>query len=181
MKTLYVSSRNEWRNWLKENHKREREIWLLYYKKHTGKPRVPYEDAVEEAICYGWIDTTIRRIDEEKYAQKFTPRKFRSKWNRRNIERAEKMIREGKMTKAGLKKFKERIEYEEAVESLEPPDDLLKALTSNKVAWKNFNGFAPSYRKTYIYYVTSAKREDTRNRRIDRVVKMALENKKQMI
>ena len=181
MKTLYVTNRDEWRRWLEKNHRTEKEVWLIYYKKHTGKPRIPYEDAVEEAICFGWIDTTVRRIDDERYAQKYTPRKPRSKWNKRNIERAEKMIREGRMTDAGLKEFNEKTEYEEAIETLEIPLDLKKALMASRKAWKNFQGFAPSYRRLYIYYLTSAKRAETRKNRIERIVKRAEENKKQLI
>lgn len=179
MKTLYARDRSAWRKWLEDNHHGEKQIWLIYYKKHTGKPSIPYEDAVEEAICFGWIDTTIKRLDDERYAQKFTRRKKGSKWNQRNIERAGKMIREGKMTAQGLKKFNERVEYDKVVETLEIPPDMEEALKINKIAWTNFINFAPSYRRMYIYYVTIAKREKTRNRRIERVVSLAVENKKE--
>ncbi|MGB2982026.1 MAG: hypothetical protein WBC77_12350, partial [Candidatus Zixiibacteriota bacterium] len=101
-KTLYVTNRDDWRAWLRKNHSSQKEVWLIYYKKHTGKPRIPYDDAVEEALCYGWIDSTIKRIDEEKYAQKFTPRSEKSNWSELNKRRAKKMIREGRMTQAGL-------------------------------------------------------------------------------
>jgi len=86
-KTLYVTTRDEWRSWLEKNHKSEKEIWLIYYKKHTGKPRIPYDDAVEEALCFGWIDSIIKRIDEKKYAQKFSPRKQNSVWSDLNKKR----------------------------------------------------------------------------------------------
>ncbi len=181
MKTLYVSNRKDWRDWLEKNHGSEKKIWLVYYKKHTGRPSIPYEDAVEEAICFGWIDTTVRRIDDEKYAQKYTPRRSKSKWNERNIERARKMIREKRMTEAGMRAFNERLDYEEVVETLDIPQDLEEALKKNRLALDNFRNFAPSYRRLYISYVKSAKKKETRKRRIERVVQQAWENKKQMI
>lgn len=103
-KQLYVTDRDAWRAWLEKNYDTEKEIWLIYYKKHTGKPRIPYDDAVEEALCFGWIDSTVKRVDDEKFAQKFTPRKNKSNWSDLNKKRAKKMIREGRMTKAGFLK-----------------------------------------------------------------------------
>ena len=106
-KTLYITNRVDWRAWLERNNDTEKEVWLIYYKKHTGKPRIPYDDAVEEALCFGWIDSTVKRVDDEKFAQKFTPRKNKSNWSDLNKKRAKKMIREGRMTKAGLTKIEE--------------------------------------------------------------------------
>lgn len=178
--TLYVTNRKDWRTWLEKNHDVEKEVWLIYYKKHTKKARMPYDDAVEEALCFGWIDSTVRKMDEDRYAQKYSPRKSRSKWSQKNIERAEKMMQEGKMADSGLKKFKERIEYDETLETipLEIPPELEKALKKNIVAWKNFNSFAPSYRKQYILWVMTAKREETRQRRIQKTVALSEQNKK---
>jgi len=178
LKTLYVKTRSAWRRWLVKNHRKAREIWLIYYKKHTGKARIPYDDAVEEAICFGWIDTTVRRIDEERYAQKFAPRRKRSRWNDRNIKRARKMIRQKKMTSAGMEKFENRVEYDRVVESLDIPPDVEKALKKSKKAWKNFNAFATSYRRMYLYWIVSAKKDDTRKRRLKRVVEAARANRK---
>jgi uncharacterized protein YdeI (YjbR/CyaY-like superfamily) len=177
---LYVTNRKDWRTWLGKNHDIEKEVWLIYYKKHTETARIPYDDAVEEAICFGWIDSTVKKIDEDRYAQKFTPRKGRSKWSQKNIKRAEKMIQEGKMDESGLKIFRERIEYDETLEirPLEMPPELEKALKMNNVAWKNFNSFAPSYQKQYILWVMSAKREETRQRRIQQTVALSEKNKK---
>jgi len=101
-KTLYITTRAKWRKWLEKNHNTEKEIWLIYYKKHTGKPRIPYDDAVEEALCFGWIDSIIKRIDEEKYTQNFSPRKQNSVWSDLNKKRVKKLIEEGKITKAGF-------------------------------------------------------------------------------
>jgi len=107
--TLYLKNRDEWRRWLEKNHKREPEIWLIYYKKHTKKSSIPYNDAVEEALCFGWIDSTVKGIDGEKYAQRFSPRKPKSNWSEPNKERIERLIKEGKMTPAGLVFFENKI------------------------------------------------------------------------
>ncbi|UCC32844.1 MAG: hypothetical protein JSW53_03315, partial [Candidatus Bathyarchaeota archaeon] len=88
---LYVTNRDEWRSWLEKNHEAEKEVWLIFYKKHVGKPSVPYEDAVEEALCFGWIDSIIKKIDEKKFVRKFTPRKSSSRWSELNRKRAQKM------------------------------------------------------------------------------------------
>ncbi|MCK4233163.1 hypothetical protein KAX75_01940, partial [candidate division WOR-3 bacterium] len=106
-KTLYVTNRKGWREWLEKNYATKKEVWLIYYKKHTGKPIILYEDTVEEALCFGWIDSIIRGIDDEKYARKFTPRTEDSGWSELNKKRAKKMIAAGKMTKAGLQKIEE--------------------------------------------------------------------------
>ncbi len=101
-KTFYASNRKQWRSWLSKNHNKEKEIWLIYYRAATGKPRIPYDDAVEEALCYGWIDSIIRTIDNESFAQRFSPRKSTGSLSQPNKERVRKLIRQGKMTKAGL-------------------------------------------------------------------------------
>jgi uncharacterized protein YdeI (YjbR/CyaY-like superfamily) len=179
METLYTANRDDWRAWLEKNHNTEREVWLIYYKKHTGKSTIPYEEAVEEAICFGWIDTKVKRLDEERYAQKYTPRRPRSKWNKNNIERAKKMIQSGRMTESGLKIFNERQEYDVIVETLEIPPDLRNELETNKTSHKNFLSFAPSYRKTYITWINSSKKQETRDSRIIKVVGYAEKNIKQ--
>ena len=100
--TLHVSNREEWRRWLSDHHRTEREIWLVFYKKNSGKIGIGYEEAVEEALCFGWIDSLARRIDDEQYAQKFSPRKPNSGWSESNKRRIEQLRRQGKMTEAGL-------------------------------------------------------------------------------
>ena len=99
---LLVTTRAAWRQWLEKNHTASKEIWLIYFKKHTGEPRIPYDDAVEEAICFGWIESLIKRIDDEKLCQKFTPRTNIKQWSELNKKRARRMINEKKMTEAGL-------------------------------------------------------------------------------
>jgi uncharacterized protein YdeI (YjbR/CyaY-like superfamily) len=182
---LYLTERDAWRAWLKKHHKTKKEIWLIYYKKHTGKPRIPYEDAVEEALCFDWIDSTVKKLDNERYAQKFTPRSSKSKWSELNIKRAKKMIKAGRMTRAGLLLFKEVDKYgkkgkvkKPPTEELVIPDELKKELAKDKKAQENFDNFAPGYRRLYIGWITSAKKEETKGKRICRVVEWAGQNKK---
>jgi uncharacterized protein YdeI (YjbR/CyaY-like superfamily) len=172
-KELYVHDRIEWRAWLEQNHAVESEIWLVYYKKHTGKPRIPYDDAVEEAICFGWIDSIVQRIDDEKFVQKFTPRKKRSSWSEINIKRLRKMISEGRITEAGLSvvdesilKQREDSEARRPREALAVPEFFREALMANEKALENFNRLACSYRNLFIRWISAAQKEETRNRRI---------------
>jgi uncharacterized protein YdeI (YjbR/CyaY-like superfamily) len=110
---LYVTTRDEWRAWLAEHHDTEKEVWLVSYKKHTGRPQIPYDDAVEEALCFGWIDSLVKTIDDERFAQKFTPRKEKSNWSESNKGRVRKLVREGRMTEAGLATAKGILEDDE--------------------------------------------------------------------
>lgn len=172
----YIKTRKEWREWLKGNHHRQEGIWLVYYKKHTGKPRIPYEDAVEEALCFGWIDSIVKRVDEEIYVQKFTPRRKRSLWSKLNRIRALKLIDAGRMTPYGMEKIEEAKKkgtWQDAYTSqkkVEMPEDLKDALGSNKIAESFFNVLSPSYKNRYINWVNFAKREKTRSDRIAKVV-----------
>jgi len=180
--TLYLTNRKDWRAWLEKNYEKKKGIWLIYYKKHTNKPTIPYDDAVEEALCFGWIDITVKRIDDEKHVQRYSPRKLRSVWSQNNITRVKKMIKEGKMTKAGLKKYdfgmKNKLEAPATDNNIKVPEDLQDALKNNKIAQENFSNLAPSYRIMYIYWIISAKREDTRKRRIEKAVNLLKESKK---
>jgi uncharacterized protein YdeI (YjbR/CyaY-like superfamily) len=174
-KTLYVTDRKKWRAWLRKNHAKQKEIWLIYYKKHTGKPRIPYDDAVEEALCFGWIDSTVKRIDDEKYAQRYTPRNEKSIWSELNVKRANRMVAENKMTEAGMRLF--RLAEKSRVPDVIPmPAALATALKKNKKAWENFKKMAPSYKKLYIWYITSAKMESTKKKRIRKAVEHAAKN-----
>ena len=103
--SLHVATRQAWREWLAENHAAQREVWLIFYKQHTGQPSLPYADALDEALCFGWIDSIIQKIDEERYARKFTPRANTAKWSEVNLRRVAVLIEEGRMTPAGLAKL----------------------------------------------------------------------------
>jgi uncharacterized protein YdeI (YjbR/CyaY-like superfamily) len=182
--SIHFENRDAWRRWLEKNHGKASEIWLIYYKKHTGKPTVQYGEAVEEALCFGWIDSTVRTLDDERYMQKYTPRNKTSRWSDLNRKRAEKMIKAGKMTDAGMVKIDEAKKsgrWDQAYSSqrqFEMPPELKEALKKNKIAWDNFNNFAPSYRTMYMGWVASAKKPETRAKRVREVVERSARNEK---
>ncbi len=178
--TLYITDRDNWRSWLEKNYTTRKEIWLIYYRKHSGKPRIPYDDAVEEAICFGWIDSIIQKIDEEKFAQKFTPRKNTRNWSDANKMRVKKMIRQGKMTEAGLAKIHKSVTLE-TTESRPEPDiapEFQEALLANDKAREFFDSLAPSYRRQYIGWISSGKREETRRKRVKESMELLEQGKK---
>ncbi len=175
-KTLYVKDRRSWRAWLRRHHQTEREVWLIYYKKKTGKPRIPYEDAVQEALCFGWIDSLIQRIDDEKFAQKFTPRNPGSSWSESNKMRIRKLVKGKKMTRAGLatippesmkKKAKKKPDVPESI-----PGYMKDAFRKNTAAWKYFESLPPSHKKAYMLWISQAKKEETRERRLKEAITM---------
>jgi uncharacterized protein YdeI (YjbR/CyaY-like superfamily) len=178
MTTLHLTTRAAWRSWLAEHHDRETEIWLVYNKRHTGEPRVEYDDAVEEALCFGWIDSIVRTIDEDRYAQKFTPRKAKSKWSESNLKRFAKLVREGKMTGAGLAKAPPQDAAPLPAADDSVPGYIEAALRANDVAWINFTNLAPSYRRLYIRWIEDAKKEETRRKRLAEAVSLLEQNKK---
>jgi uncharacterized protein YdeI (YjbR/CyaY-like superfamily) len=184
-KTLYVTNRADWRKWLRQHHDTESEVWLIYYKKHTGRPRIPYDDAVEEALCFGWIDSIIKRIDDEKYVQRFTPRKGNSQWSDLNRERVRKLIKEGRMTRAGSAKINEGVLTKNAPslkrernKELALPAYFKEALMRNGKAWENFKILAPSYRRNFIGWVTQAKKQGTRDKRLREAVELLAKRQK---
>ena len=177
---VYFATRNEWRSWLEENHDKCKSIWLIYYKKDSGKPRVPYDDAVEEALCFGWIDSTVRRIDEEKYAQRFTPRNTDSWWSETNIARMEKLIKEGRMTEAGLAKFRDPAAHRSTTRDMDyvTPPGFMEALENNHEALAYFNRLPPSQTKLFFRWINGAKREETKRKRIAESVELLAQNRK---
>jgi uncharacterized protein YdeI (YjbR/CyaY-like superfamily) len=181
---LYVSNRDDWRAWLRKNHESKKGVWLVFYKKHTGKPSIPYDDSVEEALRFGWVDSIIRKIDAQKYARKFTPRTGKSKWSEANKKRVEKMIREGKMTEAGLASVKNAKECGQWFKSCVPatelavPSYLKEALARNRKALDNFDRLADGYKRLYIRWIDSAKKEETRKRRIAEAIELLERNQK---
>jgi uncharacterized protein YdeI (YjbR/CyaY-like superfamily) len=181
---LYIKSRIEWRKWLEKNHSKVNEVWLRYYKKPSGKPRIPYTDAVEEALCFGWIDGKIKRINEDYYIQRFSPRRPGSRWSRYNVDRVQRLLKAGLMQKAGLDSFNEAVDkpwlvYADRRDGIpEIPEDLRKELNKNKTALNNFMGFPISARRIYIDWLNSAKKPETRIRRIERIVGFSEKNQK---
>ena len=182
-KTLYVTTREEWRTWLTKHYQSETEVWLIYYKKHTGQPRISYDHAVEEALCFGWIDSIVKKIDDEKFAQKFTPRRDCTKWSALNKRRLRKLILEGRMTERGLAKIDlvilgEEPESKQSKGDVGVPHFVKQALMANAKAWENFRNLAPSYRRHYIGWIMHAAKEETRERRLREAVSLLEQNKK---
>lgn len=183
---LHFTLRKEWREWLAKNHATVKEAWLVFYKKPSGKPRIPYNDAVEEALCFGWIDGKLKRVDDNYYIQRFTPRRRNSIWSELNISRVRKMISEGLMMKPGLEAFQVYLDNPSllAVRNMEIPDipeELLKMLKKNKAAFSNFQKFPVSTRRLYLQWLNSAKREETFTRRIIKIVELSEKNIKTSI
>jgi len=180
-KTLYVTSRDKWRDWLSTHGQSETEVWLIYYKKDSGRPRIPYDHAVEEALCFGWIDSIVKRMDDQKFAQKFTPRRAGSRWSALNTRRVRKLIQEGRMTEVGLAKVDAAILSDKARaipgdSDVDLPLFIKQALMSNATAWKNFRSLSPSRRNAYVRLITDAKKEETRDRRLLEVISRLEQN-----
>ncbi|MHB8095876.1 MAG: YdeI/OmpD-associated family protein [Candidatus Aminicenantales bacterium] len=150
---LQVAKRGEWRAWLRKNYKREKVIWLVRFKKHTGKPTVSYNDSVEEALSFGWIDSTVRTVDADRYAQRFTPRKPGSAYSQANLERLRAMARRGKVAKDVLAKTADLI----GAVKLRAPADILEALRADPEVWKNFQSFSEPYKRIRIGYIEGAR------------------------
>jgi uncharacterized protein YdeI (YjbR/CyaY-like superfamily) len=173
-KTFYAKNRREWRRWLAKHHKSAREIWLIYYKKLSGKPRIPYNDAVEEALCYGWIDSILKPIDERKYAQRYSPRRKTSRLSDMNRERVRRLIRSGRMTKAGLAAIQHT-----GKGSARLPADILGRLKRDPITWKNFQRFPASYKRIRIGWIAAARhRREAFEQRLTYFLKMTKQNKR---
>lgn len=179
--TFDAKSASDWRSWLRRNHLSSQGIWLIFRRKNSGSMSLSYDEAMDEALAYGWIDSMIRKLDDRRYARKFTPRRPGSIWSRPNIERVNRLCRERRMTKWGLNAFERRTSDISLLEKFkaEPitiPGDLLEALKKNRRAWTNFEQFARSYRRRYLMWISAAKRPDTRRKRIDEAVVLISRN-----
>lgn len=181
MKELSFKTSGDWRTWLRDNHDKEAGIWLVFYKKGSGEPSVDYESAVEEALCFGWIDSIIKGIDEKRYKQKFTPRNESSRWSESNRKRVARLIEHDRMTEFGLAKItaaKRNGQWDKPGRPEIPsgvPEEFRAALNRNRKAEEAFNRLSPSYRRQYIGWIFSAKRPETRERRIREAIGL-LEN-----
>ena len=159
-KTLYVKTRREWRAWLARHHKTAAEIWLIYYKKHGGKPRIPYNDAVEEALCYGWIDSITKPIDDRRWAQRYSPRKPKSVLSPMNRERVRRLVAAKRMTKAGLASIAHTFDHKKETKPLprfQVPADVARALRRVPGAWQNFQAFPESYKRIRVGWIVMAR------------------------
>ncbi|HVX27181.1 MAG TPA: YdeI/OmpD-associated family protein [Parafilimonas sp.] len=181
VKTLHAKTRKEWRKWLEKNSQTEKSVWLIIYHKGSITKSVYYEEAVEEAICFGWIDSVAHKRNEESKYQFFAQRKPKSNWSKANRERANKMIAQGQMTESGQKliDLAKKIGTWEALVDVQNsviPGDLQKQLNKNKAALKNFLAFPPSSKRIILEWILNAKKEETRQKRIDETVRLASEN-----
>lgn len=180
---LYFKNANEWREWLHENHSNHKSIELIFYRVGSEFESMRWEEAVQVALCYGWIDSTVRKLDEERRKQTFGPRKDKSVWSKLNKTYIEKLIAENLMHESGLTKIeiaKQNGSWSslDTVENHEIPEDLQLAFNANKTAFENYQNFSPSYRKSYLYWLNHAKREATRKSRIGEIVRLCAANKK---
>jgi uncharacterized protein YdeI (YjbR/CyaY-like superfamily) len=184
MMATSFACREQWRAWLTANHQTARELWLIFHKKHTGQRGLTYVEALEEALCFGWIDGILKRIDDQKHRVRFSPRRKNSIWSERNKRRVRKLIKEGRMTEPGLAKIRQARangQWDKATEREDitiVPIDLSEALAANEKARLNFESLAPSYRRQFIYWVALAKRDETRRRRIEETIDLLVHNKK---
>ncbi|VVB98439.1 Bacteriocin-protection, YdeI or OmpD-Associated [uncultured archaeon] len=175
-KTLDVADRKAWRAWLSKNHSREKEIWLVYYRKSSGKPRMPYNDAVEEALCFGWIDSQVKGINSEKYAQRFSPRNPKSGLSEMNRQRILKLIAQKKMTRAGLDAVADSL----APGRLKIAPDILGPLKADKEAWKNFRKMPIGYKRIRIAFIESRRRhgKEMFGKSLANFIRMTAKNKR---
>jgi uncharacterized protein YdeI (YjbR/CyaY-like superfamily) len=183
VKTFYAESKSAFRNWLIENHRTETNLWLIIYKKDSGTPSVTYDQAVDEAICFGWIDSTINKRDDESFLQYFAPRKPKSSWSRVNKLKVEKLISEGLMTESGLKmielaKLTGTWSALDDVENLIYPSDLQEAFDENILAKEYFELFPRSVKRGILEWLMNAKQPETRLKRITEIVSKAERNER---
>lgn len=179
----YFKTAKEWRKWLLKHHDNSTGVYLIFYKVNSQKPSMRWEEAVREALCFGWIDSTVKRIDDECRRQLFTPRKPKSVWSKLNKTHIEELQQKKLMHESGLRKIEVAKKDGswtalDAVENLIIPDDLQQAFISNELAYTNYQAFSKSYKKGYLYWLNSAKRAATREKRINEIIRLCAANEK---
>jgi len=180
VKTLDVRNAAAWRRWLATHHATASEIWLVFHKAHTGKASIPYEEAVNEALCFGWVDSLITRLDDDRYARKFTPRKANSAWSPSNRRRYAQLEAAGRLAAPGVKRPPTaRIATPGPLPDVSKvPADVATALEAEPKAWSYFQSLAPSHRRRYLLWIVMAKQDDTRQRRLREAVRLLARGKK---
>ncbi len=183
-KTIPAFHRNDFRKWLKDNHQKEKKVSVLLHKRHTGKPAPTHRELMEEAICFGWIDTTIKRVDENTYLRHFARRNEKSKWSDNTLRYAKELLEKGMMAEEGMRFYnlgKQRPTHDAGIpKNPDMPEELKKALNKNKTAKKNFEKFPPSAKRTTYRWILHAKLPETRMKRITITINKAKEGKKVM-
>jgi uncharacterized protein YdeI (YjbR/CyaY-like superfamily) len=175
---LRVTSRRQWRSWLTKHHKSSPGVWLVFYKAHTGEKSIAYEDMIREALCFGWIDSLIKRLDDDRFLLKVTPRKPTSKWSDINRKRWAALKAGGLLTAAGLAAAPTKNTYAPRPIIPELPNYIAKALKENSKAWDFFQSLAPTYRRNFVVWIDIAKRPETRAKRIRESISLLAAGKK---
>ena len=181
IKKVHAETRKKWRAWLKKNHKKESRVWLIKHKRHTKKPAVSHRVSMEEAICFGWIDTVVKRIDEDIFAQCFVPRTKNSRWSRNTFARAKEMIKQKKMTSTGTKWYEAGLKkpiFEHLPKNPQTPMELTALLKRNKGAREFFENLAPSYKRNYIVMIENGKLPETRKKWAQKIYDRCKQKKK---
>jgi uncharacterized protein YdeI (YjbR/CyaY-like superfamily) len=184
---LYAPNAAAWRRWLIRHHNSSSEIWLEFPKKHTGKPCASYEDALDEALCYGWIDSIVKRLDDNTYLRKFTPRTNAAKWSPKNLNRMRELIAQERVTAPGLAVLGVPLERAPVASAAKPaappgfPEFVREAIEKNPKAAAFWATLAPSYRRRYLGWITAAKKEESRRARLARVIGFLEENRKSVL
>ena len=179
MKTVSARTPEEWKKWLGAHHESESEVWLLFHKRHTGRAAITYEDAVNEALCFGWVDSLIKRLDDDRYARKFTPRKPDSSWSAANRARYAQLKASGRLMPAGLKRAPTDRHYDPPrLLPAKVPRYIREALEKHPAARRHFDQLAPSHRRRYIGWIDFAKQEETKMRRLQEVIRTLAAGKK---
>ena len=176
--TLQVRNRQEWRTWLTKEHTSSPGVWLVRYKTHTGVQSIPYEDVVREALCFGWIDSLVKRLDDDRYVLKVTPRQPTSKWSDINRTRWAELKTAGLLTSAGLAAAPTESSYAPRPEIPDLPVYIATALKANVKAWQFFRELAPTYRRDFVVWIHTAKRPETRARRIRESIRLLVAGEK---
>ena len=181
MEQVTCENLKQWRNWLSKNHRKKDKVMLVRYKRHTGKPYFHQSDAMNEAICFGWIDTTLKRIDDERYGVTFVKRKKTSRWSENTFRRAREMIEQGKMSKFGLEIYKlglKKLPHDHGIpKNPDMPEQLKKALEKYKTTKEKFNKLPPSQKRVYYRWILRAKRQETQEKRIGQTIEMVKQKK----
>jgi uncharacterized protein YdeI (YjbR/CyaY-like superfamily) len=184
LKTPRSLAKDEWHTWLEKKHLKEKETWLVFYKKHASEGKMSYLEALDEALCFGWIDGRLKRIDDERHMIRFSPRRMGSVWSDRNVRRVRRLIAESKMTPAGLAKIDHKTLNRPGLDNGRPrprfriSPEMKKRLMTNEKAWKNYCNLAPSSKEQYAYWLTSAKKPETKEERLKKAIALLKRNKK---
>ena len=181
MKTLLVRTLDPWRDWLVKHHASESEVWLVFHKQHTGVVSIDYKDALDEALCFGWVDSLVKRLDDRRYARKFTPRRANSRWSAVNRKRYGELKAEGRLKPPGIERAPTGRGYDPRPPRLELsaklPAYIQTALKGRARALRNFEALTPAQRRRYVAWIESAKREETKRRRLEEAIRLLASGK----